>query len=116
MTGAVPGDGVVFGARQMLSGALEFLADAGPGREGAVAEAAELTRSALALLESALPKPPPKNGCTAHPNAPVDPDPPQGWGRCLTCNTNRKRGELATSGGGQRPRLGARRPTDGRPG
>ncbi|MER6047238.1 hypothetical protein ACFC0M_20220 [Streptomyces sp. NPDC056149] len=30
--------------------------------------------------------------CTQHPNGPVDPEPPQGWGQCLFCNKNRRVG------------------------
>ncbi|MFD7904379.1 hypothetical protein ACFV4F_37550 [Kitasatospora sp. NPDC059722] len=30
--------------------------------------------------------------CRYHPNGAVDPDPPEGWGKCLLCNGNRRRG------------------------
>lgn len=30
--------------------------------------------------------------CPAHPNGPIDPEPPQGWGQCLFCNSNRRVG------------------------
>lgn len=28
--------------------------------------------------------------CTHHPHGPVDPDPPEGWSRCLLCNSRRR--------------------------
>ncbi|QFQ99319.1 hypothetical protein F9278_27795 [Streptomyces phaeolivaceus] len=31
-------------------------------------------------------------GCTRHPNGPVDTEAPEGWGRCLLCNSNRRIG------------------------
>jgi len=31
--------------------------------------------------------------CSTHPNGPVDPQPPDGWGQCLLCNTNRRAGD-----------------------
>ncbi|MEW1699441.1 hypothetical protein [Streptomyces sp. NPDC091278] len=30
--------------------------------------------------------------CSTHPNGPVDPESPQGWGQCLFCNSNRRAG------------------------
>ncbi|MFL3870584.1 hypothetical protein LT966_28785 [Streptomyces griseobrunneus] len=45
---------------------------------------------------------PPRNttNCTIHPNGPVDPEPPQGWGRCLFCNGNRRIGNPQARSGG----------------
>ncbi|MFI2214936.1 hypothetical protein [Streptomyces sp. NPDC020141] len=31
--------------------------------------------------------------CAIHPNGPVDPEPPTGWGHCLLCNSNRRVGD-----------------------
>ncbi|MFF9402287.1 hypothetical protein [Streptomyces sp. NPDC014744] len=31
--------------------------------------------------------------CSTHPNGPVDPAPPEEWGPCLLCNTNRRAGD-----------------------
>ncbi|WP_329625926.1 hypothetical protein OG357_38480 (plasmid) [Streptomyces sp. NBC_01255] len=31
--------------------------------------------------------------CDSHPNGPVDPEPPEGWGHCLFCNSNRRVGD-----------------------
>ncbi|MER5747124.1 hypothetical protein ABT097_28130 [Streptomyces sp. NPDC002225] len=31
-------------------------------------------------------------GCSTHPKGPVDPQSPQGWGKCLLCNSNRRAG------------------------
>ncbi len=33
-----------------------------------------------------------RTGCSEHPDGPEDPEPPEGWTRCLICNIRRKRG------------------------
>ncbi|MFJ3922559.1 hypothetical protein [Streptomyces sp. NPDC090022] len=39
-------------------------------------------------------------GCPEHPNGALDPEAPEGWGRCLICNDRRRLGRR-TQGGGQ---------------
>ena len=33
-----------------------------------------------------------RTGCSEHPQGPVDPNAPDGWGRCLLCNSRRRAG------------------------
>ncbi|MEU7323333.1 hypothetical protein ABZ682_22700 [Streptomyces griseoviridis] len=33
-----------------------------------------------------------RTGCPEHPQGPVDPEAPEGWGRCLLCNSRRRSG------------------------
>jgi hypothetical protein len=63
----------------------------------ATATIAEL-RDAAGLLDEAARTArnitqPSATGCTIHPAGPVDPDPPNGWLRCLLCNGRRRRAE-----------------------
>lgn len=39
-----------------------------------------------------LSRPKPVTGCEIHPRGALDPLAPDGWGRCLLCNSNRRRG------------------------
>lgn len=38
-----------------------------------------------------LSRPRSATGCNRHPQGPKEPDPPDGWGDCLLCNTYRRR-------------------------
>ncbi|NBM17786.1 hypothetical protein, partial [Streptomyces sp. GC420] len=40
-----------------------------------------------------------RTGCPEHPDGPLDPEPPGGWGCCLLCNTRRLRGERGVPAG-----------------
>ncbi|MXM66754.1 hypothetical protein GR925_25815 [Streptomyces sp. HUCO-GS316] len=35
-----------------------------------------------------------RTGCTEHPQGPLDPEAPEGWGKCLLCNSRRRSGLL----------------------
>ncbi|MEV7415986.1 hypothetical protein [Streptomyces sp. NPDC089919] len=49
-------------------------------------------------------------GCPEHPNGALDPEAPEGWGRCLICNDRRRLGRRGQGGAprpaGEQPRLG----------
>ncbi|MEV7724596.1 hypothetical protein ACIRP0_19545 [Streptomyces sp. NPDC101733] len=51
-------------------------------------------------------------GCAEHPNGALDPEAPEGWGRCLICNDRRRLGRRLQGGrpaapaGGEQRRLG----------
>ncbi|MEV6650207.1 hypothetical protein [Streptomyces sp. NPDC051219] len=45
-------------------------------------------------------------GCEIHPNGALDPEAPEGWGRCLLCNDRRRRGERSVPAAGSQRRLG----------
>lgn len=45
-------------------------------------------------------------GCPQHPNGALDPEAPEGWGRCLLCNERRRRGERSVPAAGGQRRLG----------
>jgi hypothetical protein len=50
-------------------------------------------------------------GCPEHPNGALDPEAPEGWGRCLICNDRRRLGRRLQGGraaapAGEQPRLG----------
>lgn len=46
-----------------------------------------------------LSRPVPRTGCSIHPQGPIDPAPPAGWGVCQLCNTIRWRREKASAPG-----------------
>ncbi|MCZ0978196.1 hypothetical protein O1L60_39185 [Streptomyces diastatochromogenes] len=50
-----------------------------------------LYRVFVTVRNLALPRS--STGCGIHPNGPVDPEPPEGWGQCLFCNSNRRVGD-----------------------
>ncbi|MBT2493106.1 hypothetical protein J7E96_32285 [Streptomyces sp. ISL-96] len=45
-------------------------------------------------------------GCDLHPNGAIDPEAPNGWGRCLLCNDRRRRGERSVPAPAEQRRLG----------
>lgn len=49
-------------------------------------------------------------GCPEHPNGALDPEAPEGWGRCLICNDRRRLGRMAAGRPDGRTRRGAAAP------
>ena len=54
--------------------------------------AADAIAAAHAMARG-LATPPNITGCDEHPQGAVEPAPPEGWSRCLICNTRRRRAQ-----------------------
>ncbi|MFG1858531.1 hypothetical protein ACGFJT_42335 [Actinomadura geliboluensis] len=61
----------------------------------------------VVLVAREMARPVTRTGCDEHPDGPVDPAPPVGWGKCLMCNGRRMTGVIkrgkSTSYWGVRP-------------
>ncbi|MGI3224561.1 hypothetical protein ACRJ4B_12025, partial [Streptomyces sp. GTA36] len=70
------------------------------------AEYEQVADSLFSLFVTARNLAPDRNatGCTRHPNGPVDTQAPEGWGRCLFCNSNRRLGQPGAKAGPEIPR------------
>ncbi len=80
--------------RAQLATINDLAYELGPG--SSLAEAAELRRALLQAADTVgamAGGTVSGTGCSQHPKGPVDPVAPEGWGPCLLCNSNRRRGQ-----------------------